>query len=217
MFSDLARDYADFYRRLDAIIDDHCPGSVWRRAERASRADLPRSRAWKARFLDLNPEPLHNAIALAGMVPLMWEDTWHLAVALPQPEPLGLPNPEVDDVILIARDGTAQMLGDRECAYFAPRRRQERIRITRDAKQWARDIALQRLEWWRLRGDRRRKLHAEPTWCGEPEGGLIMGPLKRVRWSDFDATVIEVPADLRQEINRAVYAQARLPRVEGRA
>jgi len=215
-FAALARDYADFYRRLDAIADDHSPGAVWRRANRASRADLPRARKWKARFLDLDPAPLHNAVALDGMAPMLWEDAWHLAVALPQPGPYALEF-EPDDVLLIARDGRAQMLGDPACAYIAPAREQERLTIRTDAKAWARDIALQRLEWWGLRRERRRLLQAEPTWVGEPTTALIMGPLAKVRWSDFRATVIEVPADLRQQVNRAVYAQAQLPRIEGRA
>lgn len=215
-FAELARDYADFYRRLDSIADDHSPAAIWRRAERASRADLPRAREWKARFLGLDPAPLHNAIALAGMAPLQWDEVWHLAVALPQPEPFAV-NPVIDEVLVIARDGKAFVLGDPAAAYVAPRHEIEHLRVLTDAKAWARDIALHRLEWWRLRGDRQRALQALPTWDGDPPSALILGPIHRVRWSDFRAKVVEVPAGLRQQVNRAVFAQARLPRIEGRA
>lgn len=212
---------ADSYRALvaslDAHLDDHSPGAIWRRAERATRTNLPKARRWKARAINLNPEPLHNAIALSGFVPIMWEDRWHLGVALPQPRPLGDLLDKVDEVVLIDPEtNTAHVMGDDRATHVSPRLHRDHISVTTDPKAWAREIALHRLEWWHLRADRRRNLQAEPTWTGDIPTGLILGDPKKVRWADFDAKVIAVPADMQRVINRAVLAQARLPRVEGR-
>lgn len=210
--------YAALIASIDQHFDDHSPGAIWRRAERASRANSPKVRRWKARALGLNPEPLHNAIALAGMAPIMFEDSWHLGVALPQPCPVGGLLDQVDDVVLIDPvANTAQMMGDRGATHVGPRLAVERLPVTTDPKQWARDIALHRLEWYRLRAERRRTMQAEPYWSGDIPSALIIGSPKKVRWSDFDAKIIDVPADMQRTVQRAIFAQARLPRVEGRA
>lgn len=216
--SQIASAYADLMNRIDQHFDDHSPGAIWRRAERATRANSPKARRWKARSLDLNPEPLHNAIALAGMVPIMFEDRWQIAVALPQPCPVGGLLDLVDDVVLIdPTTNAAQVMGDRGATHVAPRLLRERLSITTDPKAWARDIALNRLEWFKLRGDRRRALQAEPHWSGDISSALIIGNPKKVRWADFDAKIIDVPADMQRTVQRAIFRQARLPRVEGRA
>ena len=72
----------------EAITQDHSPAAIYRRAEHATRRDPVKVRRWKARALGLNPSPLHNAIALSGMVPIMFDERWHVAVAIPQPAPL---------------------------------------------------------------------------------------------------------------------------------
>lgn len=213
--SAIAADYRDLLARVDAFAADHRPGAIWRRARRA--ALTPRARRWTARALDLDPEPTHNVIALSGMAPLLVDDRWHVAVAWPQPEPgTGLTTP--DDVVLIdPATNTAAVLGDAGVAMIAPAIRHDRISVTADPKAWARAIALDRLEWWRCRADRERLLQAPPAWSGQPPHALILVPPKRVPWRELDAAIIDVPPDLRTTVHRAVLAQARLPRIEGRA
>lgn len=216
-FTTVAADYRALVVEIDREFPDHSPHAIFWRAWRASMSDASRSRAWKARALGLNPEPLHNAIALAGMAPIQWEERWHLGVALPQPDPAGGYLDPVEDVLIIdPRSGAAHILGDIGATHIAPASAQ-RLTIHTDAKAWARDIALQRLEWYRTRQDRRRALQVDPTWTGNPVAALLLAKPAKVRWSEIHADVIEVPADLRRDIHRAVMAQARLPRIEGRA
>ena len=214
----IAADYRALISRLDAETDDHSPGAIWRRAERATRANLPKARAWKARALGLNPAPLHNAIALSGMAPIMFDERWHLALALPQPHPVDGLLDLIEEVVLIdPAANTAQVMGDPRATHIAPGQTLDRLSVTSDPKAWARAIALDRLEWWQTRRARRRNLQAEPTWIGDVPSALILAPLKRVRWADFHAKIIDVPADMRRDVQRAIMAQANLPRVEGRA
>lgn len=214
----LASDYRQLLADAEALRDDHSPAAIFRRARRASYSNAPKSRRWKARAIGLNPDPLHNADALSGMAPMQLEERWHLAVAVPQPSPLTLAiDPDIEVVLIDPATGHSSVMSDHTRALVAPTQHQERITITTDARAWARDIALHRLEWLGLRAARRNALQAEPTWTGEPTSALILGPLSRVRWSDIRADVIDVPADLRRNVQRAVYDQARLPRIEGRA
>lgn len=213
----IAAAYRALLTDAERAADDHSPGAIFWRAWRASMSDAPRSRAWKARALNLNPEPLHNAIALAGMAPLQWDDRWHLAVALPQPNPAGDPHAYVEDIVLIdPKTSRAHVMGDHGATHIAPDTAQ-RLTVHTDAKAWARDIALQRLEWYQTRRARRHALQVEPSWNGHPAAALILAAPSKVRWSDIQADIIEVPAELRRDVHRAVIAQARLPRIEGRA
>lgn len=210
--------YRDLLGKLDAFNDDHSVGAIWRRADRATRVDQVKARKWKARAINLNPNPVHNAIALSGMTPIMFDERWHLAVALPQPAPCGTMFDEITDVVLIdPASNTAHVMGDPAAPYVAPTYERDRLPVTTDPKAWARSIALDRLEWWNLRRDRKRLLQAQPTWTGDIPSALIIAPLKKVRWSDFHAKIIDVPADMQRDVQRAIYAQANLPRVEGRA
>lgn len=202
----------------EGITRDFSPGAIYRRAERATRASLPKVRRWKARALGLNPTPLHNAIALSGMVPIMFDERWHLAVALPQPAPLGGLFDQIEDVVLIdPKSGNAHVMGDRGATHIAPRASLERITVTTDAHAWARDIALARLEWFNLRRSRQRAMQAIPSWTGDIPSALILASPKQVRWADFNAKIIDVPADMRRDVRHAIFAQARIPKVEGRA
>lgn len=213
----IASDFRALLAECERVADDHSPNAIFWRAWLASMANAPRARAWKARALSLNPDPLHNAIALAGMAPLQWEDRWHLVVALPQPNPADGMLDYVDDVVLIdPKSGAAHVMGDHGATHIAPAAAQ-RLAIHTDAKAWARDIALHRLEWYRMRQARRAALQVDPTWIGDPPAALILAKPAKVRWSDLRADVIEVPAELRQDVQRAMMAQARLPRIEGRA
>lgn len=214
----LASDYRTHLAAIETFADDHSPAAIFRRARRASYADATRARRWKARALNLNPDPLDNAIALSGMAPIRIDERWHLGVAVPQPDPLDHIIPAGTDVVLIDPvSGRATVMGDHSRAMVAPIFHRERIAVTTDARGWSRQIALDRLEWWHSRQARRRALQAELTWFGDISTALIIGPLARVRWSDLSADVIEVPADLRRNVQRAVLAEARLPRIEGRA
>lgn len=213
----IAADFRALLFELEAIVDDHTPGAIFWRAWRASMTNAPKARAWKARALGLNPEPLHNAIALAGMAPIQWEERWQLAVALPQPNPADGFLDDVDDVVLIdPKTGTAHVMSDHGATHIAPAAAQ-RLTVHTDAKAWAREIALNRLEWHQTRKERRRALQVDPTWTGFPPAALILTQPAKVRWSEFHADIIEVPAELRRDVQRAMFAQANLPKIEGRA
>lgn len=213
----IAADFRALLFELEAIVDDHTPGAIFWRAWRASMTNAPKARAWKARALGLNPEPLHNAIALAGMAPIQWEERWQLAVALPQPDPADGYLDAIDDVLLIdPKSGEAHIMGDYGATHIAPAAAQ-RLTIHTDAKAWARAVALDRLEWFQTRKARRRALQVDPTWTGYPAAALLLAPPQKVRWSELQADIIEVPAELRRDVHRAVLAQANLPTIEGRA
>jgi hypothetical protein len=214
----LAADYRGLLASVEAFRDDHTPGAIYRRAARAARVNAQKSRRWKARAIGLNPEPLHNAIALSGMAPMMWEERWHLAVALPQPNPVGgLTDPAQEVVLIDPATNQAHVMGDLAAKFIAPLYHRDRLNVLTDPKAWAREIALDRLEWYSLRAQRRAALQAEPTWTGDIPAALLFGSPKAVRWSDFDAKVIDVPADMRVSIRNAMLNQARLPRIQGRA
>lgn len=213
----IATDTRALLIEIEREADDHSPGAIFWRAWRASMSDAPRSRAWKARALGLNPEPLHNGIALNGMAPIQWDDRWHLAVALPQPDPADGYLDAIDDVLLIdPKTGHAHVLGDSGATHIAPHTAQ-RLTVYTDAKGWARAVALDRLEWFQTRKARRRALQVDPTWTGYPAAALLLAPPQKVRWSELQADIIEVPAELRRDVHRAVLAQANLPTIEGRA
>lgn len=217
-FAAFATDFRQLLSDIESFGDDHSPCAIWRRAYRASLTNAERSRRWKARAISLNPDPLHNAIALSGMAPVMWEERWHLGVAVPQPHPDEPYPANIEDVVLIdPRTGTATVMGDIGRTHVAPRAEQDRISVTTDAKAWARDIALARLEWYQLRRQRRHALQAEPGFTGDVPSALLLAPPNKVRWSDLRAKIIDVPADMRRDVNRAVFAQAQLPKIEGRA
>lgn len=206
---------------IDAAFPDRSAGAIWRAAYQQSitQGRSEQSRQWKARALRLNPEPVHNAIALSGMAPLQFDGRWMLAVALPQPAPVGDLGYNVEDVVLIdPKAKRAEMMFDVGATHYAPPvGLVDRVVAEVDPIAWARAIALERLEWWKLRGERRQAMQAEPTWCGWPSAALMLAPPEKVRWSDFSGSLVQVPAELRQRVNRAILAQARLPRVEGRA
>lgn len=215
-FASLSADYGAFLANLEAIADDHSPAAIFRRARRASYADASRARRWKARAIALNPDPLENGIALSGMAPLRIDERWHLAVAFPQPSPLDrVVDPEADIVLIDPRTGGARVMGDHGRSMVAPAAAPDRLSVTTDAKAWARAIATHRLEWWRLRQARRHAMKAEPTFSGDVPVALLLGPPAKADWSSLRAGIIEVPADLRRTVQRAVVAQARLPRIEG--
>lgn len=220
--------FADFDRqlltRVQALCPDHSVGAIWRRAYRASICSgrAVKSRRWKARAIGLNPEPMYNVIALSGMTPIHVDERWMLAVAIPQPTPLaqGGVAREIDDVVLIDPDtGDASVMGDAGATHIAPPPigMVDRLPVMTDAKAWARQIALDRLEWWNLRKERHRMIQAEPTWDGWPTAALLLVDPKKMRWSALSATVLEVPAEMREIVRRAILSEARLPRVEGRA
>lgn len=213
--SELRADMATFIADCDAITGVLSPGTLFRRAELTAVRNAPKARAWKARALNLNPEPLHNAVALAGMTPMRIEGKWMLAVAVPQPRYADDP---IDDVVVIdPRTSKARVLGDHAAAVVAPRRHTEKLAVHTDAKAWARDIALHRLEWYRTRASRRRMIQAEAVWSGDIPSALLLDKPAKVRWADLDANILNVPAHLRVDVRKAVFAQARLPQVEGRA
>lgn len=215
-WASLAADYRAFLAKLEEIADDHSPAAIFRRARRASYADATKARQWKARALNLNPEPLDNAIALSGMAPIRMDERWQLAVAVPQPSPLDhAVDPNTDVVVIDPRTGKAQVMGDHGRSMVAPSNSPDRLTVTTDAKAWARSIATARLEWWHLRQARRHAMKAEPTFSGEIPAALLLGKPDKADWSALRAGVIEVPADLRRLVHRAVVAQARLPRIEG--
>jgi hypothetical protein len=191
------------------------PDALFRRAELQAASNAPKARAWKARAISLNPEPLHNAVALGGMVPMQVAGKWMLAVALPQPRYADDP---IDDVVVIdPKTGKARVLGDHTAPIVAPRRHADKLPVHTDPKAWARDIALHRLEWFRTRASRRRMIQADAQWTGDIPAALLLATPNKVRWADLDAEILDVPAHLRADVRKAVFAQARLPRVEGRA
>lgn len=211
---------AEAYRGLLAEIeaDDATPGAVFARAQRAALTSAPKSRAWKARTLRLDPAPLHNAIALSGMVPLQIDNRWHLAVAVPQPSPISGDTADIEDIVLIApATNKAHVLGDPARSHISPCDEPDRVMVMVDPLAWARSIALERLDWYRMLQLRRRALKVLPTWTGGISSALLLVEPKLVRWSDIRSGILEVPADLRKDVQRAIFAQARLPRVEGRA
>jgi hypothetical protein len=208
-----------------AILDDaerlaaeHSPAAIFRRSRRASYANQPKARAWKARALGLNPTPAHNSIALSGMVPLQIDDRWHLAVALPQPAPGGGDTAGIEDLVLIdPAANRAHVMGDVGRDHVGPAYGVDRLPVMTDPKAWARDIALARMEWFQLAAARQRANQAAPFWLGGITAALLLAPTAKVRWSDLQAKVLDVPADMRRDVQRAIFAQARLPRIEGRA
>ncbi|WP_439538700.1 hypothetical protein [Sphingomonas sp.] len=215
ILSSLRADMHAFIADCDALTGALSPGTLFRRAEMTASVNAPKARAWKARALQLNPEPLHNAVALAGMAPMRFKDSWMLAVAVPQPRYSTDP---IDEVVVIdPRTGSAHVLGDHTTPVVAPRLHSDKLSVHTDAKAWARDIALHRLEWFRTRQTRRRLLQADATWSGDIPSALLLDKPAKVRWADLDASILDVPAELRGEVRKAVFAQARLPRVEGRA
>lgn len=213
---------ADTYRHLmddaERLLGDHSPAAIFRRSRRATRSNPVKSRAWTARALDLDPAPAYNAIALAGMVPLQIDDRWHLAVALPQPRPLDPYTDDIEDLLLInPAANTAHVMGDITRDHVGAAASHERVVVMDDPKAWARRVALHRLEWYHLLETRRNQLKAEPGWVGDMPFALILTSPKRVRWSEIQTTVLDVPAEMRRDVQRAIFAQARLPRIEGRA
>lgn len=208
--------------RIKSLIPvDHSPAAIWRRAYQRSISDgkAERSRRWKARAINLDPEPLHNAIALSGMAPLQVDEEWMLAVAIPQPAPTNDMGYNIEDVILVnPKTGKAKWMGDMGATHVAPPAGMvRRLPVMPDAKEWARHIALDRLEFWHTRAERRRMIQADPIWNGWPTAALLLVEPKKMRWSQLDAAVLEVPADMREIVRRAVLADARLPKIEGRA
>ena len=211
----LRTDIAALITDCDALTGVLSPGALFRRAELTAVTNAPKARAWKARALNLNPEPIHNAVALGGMTPMRIEGKWMLAVAVPQPRYADDPIEEV--VVIDPRANTARVLGDHLAAIVAPRRHIDKLPVHTDAKAWARDIALHRLEWFRTRQSRRRLLQAEISWTGDIPAALLLDKPPKVRWADLAAGILDVPPVLRADVRKAVFAQARLPRVEGRA
>lgn len=213
--SEIRAAYDAILAECDTLTGVRTPAMLFRAAERAAHRAAPKARAWKARAINLNPEPLHNAVALAGMVPMRIEDTWMLAVAIPQPR---YTDDAIGDVVVInPRTSKARVLGDHAAAVVAPRRHAAKLAVHTDPKAWAREIALHRLEWFRTRQMRRKLLQAEATWSGDIPSALLLDKPARVHWADLDAEILDVPAHLRADVRKAVFAQARLPRVEGRA
>jgi len=197
-----------------AHLYDHIertPDTIFRQAFRASMANPAKSRAWKARALNLNPKDPSLAIALNGMAPVRSGESWMLGIAYPAPAPIGGGTDPIEAIILIdPKTGAASIDGDDT---LIPARDPDRFTVHADARVWAREQATARLEWFYMRDQARAMSNAILPWNGEPESALAVGDIRKIRWPD--ATQITAGTGIDPKTLRsALFRQARIPHVE---
>lgn len=208
------------YRQLQSDVLDklhdmlpHTPDRIWRQAFYKSMANPEKSRAWKARALNLNPEPAHNAIALSGMAPIHDGERWLLGIAYPSPPPLGPMVDKITDIILIdPKTGIASIHGDDNPSLVLPLTT-DRFTVHADAKAWARELAVQRLEWFGSLENARRQANVRPEWTGYAASALLIGDPRKVIWPKATSITAGEGVDAKT-LKSALFRQSRIPHVE---
>lgn len=189
---------------IHEALDQHAPDSpdtLFRRSQRRERQSSDSAHAWKCRALDLNVQTT-RPIALAGMTPINI-DGWKLGIAVPSPSPVSLDMTEIDTlVILDPKSGEASIHQHKGPALIEPANTQ-RFTVHADAKAWARDFALARLEFVHASRQARRIANVPPAWNGLPPSALALGPVGKIDWPAADVITAGEGIDVKA-LNRAL-------------
>lgn len=172
----------EIHQALDAHEDD-TPDKLWRAARRTERQKWESAHQWKCRMLDLNPATTPT-LALGGMT-AMNVDGWKLAIALPAPSPMTIDHVPITDIVLVDGKGQAAIYKSKAPRLVEPINVQ-RFTVHADAKTWARDFALSRLEHVRSSQAAHRIANIPPTWHGRPPSALAIGKIDKIDWPASD-------------------------------
>lgn len=187
--------------------------NIWKRAYLSSIRRAPKSRAWKARALGLNPANLFNAIALSGMAPIHDGERWQLGIAYPAPAPIGPLDIMITDIILIdPKTGSASLYGDASPALIEAADCQK-FTVHADARVWAREWANHRLEWFLGRELARKAANIMPQWTPYPPSALALGDIRKIHWPAATSITAGTGIDAKT-LRSALFRQANIPHVE---
>lgn len=172
----------EIHAALDAHTED-TPDKLWRTARRIEPTKWESAHPWKCRMLDLNPATTPT-LALGGMTAVNL-DGWKLAIAIPSPSPMTIDHVPITEIVLIDGKGQASIYKSKRPTLIEPINVQ-RFTVHADAKTWARDFALSRLEHVRASQVARLIANIPPAWHGRPPSALAIGKIDKIDWPASD-------------------------------
>lgn len=192
------------------------PSRVWQRASFDTwRAENGKARRWMARHLRIPADDARAWFALAGFAPIELQGAWHIAAAVPAPDPFNHDSQPGADVVIVNPDtNAAALLGETGPALVLPHPQPEALQVHTDALQWLRAWADERVIFFERRRQAIATARIIPTFQGEPPAALAIGDINKVPWHQIYARTIRADFAHAQAIRRAMFRAADLPRVE---
>lgn len=191
------------------------PSQAWLRASSAMWAGSRKPLRWMARHLRIDPDDPRAWFALAGFAPLEIADAWHIAAAVPAPDPFSSDSLPGETVVAVDPEtGKASVLGDPAPALVAPSPQPESLFIHTDPLKWLRHWADERVVFLETRRDMIARSRIVPTFSAQPPTALAIGSIDEVPWAGLYARTIRSDFEHHKAIKRAIFRVADLPRVE---
>lgn len=191
------------------------PSRTWQRASFAATTGARRPLRWMAKQLRIDPDDARAWFALAGFAPMELDGTWHIAAAVPAPDPFDPDSFLGDDIVVIdPAANTAQLLGDPAPTVISPQPQPDTIFVDTDPMKWLRAWADERVIFFETRRDAIARRRVLPRFTGEPPAALAIGPVAEVPWHRLYAKTIRTDFEHAKAIKRAIFRAANLPTVE---
>lgn len=189
------------------------PSVVWQRAHNAMLGTR-RPFRWMARHLRIDPDDARAWFALAGFAPLEIDGRWHIAAAVPAPDPFTDPMPGDEVVVVDPEAKTAALLGEPGPALILPHPQGASLFVHTDPMAWLREWADARVVYLETRRDSIARSRIVPRFNGEPPSALAIGKIDEISWAGILAPTIRADFENYRAIRRAIFRAAHLPRVE---